>query len=113
LQKKKYINFKEDITMKEEILNSKEFKNLVKSKNCISLILTVLELIVYFGFILLIAYNRELLNQKIYGPVTVGIPLGIGVIILSWIFTGIYIFWSNKKYDQKISALKEKLGGQL
>jgi len=45
--------------------------------------------------------------------VTVGIPLGIGVIVLSWIFTGIYILWSNKKYDQKISALKEKLGGQL
>jgi len=64
IAKKKYINFKEGITMKEEILNSKEFKNLVKSKNCISLILTVLELIVYFGFILLIAYNREFLNQK-------------------------------------------------
>jgi len=98
--------------MKEKILNSSEFKSLVRSKNAISLILTVAELVVYFGFILLIAYNKDFLSQKIYGPVTVGIPVGIGVIVISWILTGIYVAWSNKKYDQKVSEIKEKLGGE-
>lgn len=98
--------------MKEKILSSSEFKSLVRSKNAISLILTVAELVVYFGFILLIAYNKEFLSQKIYGPVTVGIPIGIGVIVVSWIFTGIYVAWSNKKYDQKVAEIKEKLGGE-
>jgi uncharacterized membrane protein (DUF485 family) len=98
--------------MRDKILNSNEFKKLVKSKNAISLFLTVAELFVYFGFILLIAYNKEFLSQKIYGPVTVGIPIGIGVIVISWIFTGIYVSWSNKKYDQKVAEIKEKLGGE-
>ncbi|MGC8796770.1 DUF485 domain-containing protein [Thermodesulfovibrio sp. 3462-1] len=98
--------------MNEKILNSTEFKSLVRSKNAISLILTIAELVVYFGFVLLIAYSKEFLGQKIYGPVTVGIPIGIGVIVISWIFTGIYVAWSNKKYDQKVAEIKEKLGGE-
>lgn len=98
--------------MKEKILSSPEFKRLVRSKNAISVILTVAELVIYFGFILLIAYNKQFLSQKIYGPVTVGIPIGIGVIVLSWILTGIYVAWSNKKYDQRVAEIKEKLGGE-
>ncbi len=98
--------------MREEILKSSHFKELVKSKNTISLILTLLELILYFGFILLIAYNKDFLGQKIYGPVTVGIPVGIGVIILSWVLTGIYVLWSNRVYDEKVLKIREKLGGE-
>lgn len=98
--------------MKKEILESSEFKEIVKSKNSVSLILTALELILYFGFILLIAYNKEFLGQKIYGPVTIGIPIGIGVIVLSWVLTGIYVLWSNKSYDERVSKMKEKLGGE-
>lgn len=98
--------------MKREILESAEFKEIVKSKNLVSLILTVLELFLYFGFVLLIAYNKEFLGQKIYGPVTVGIPIGIGVIVLSWVLTGIYVLWSNKSYDERVSKMKEKLGGE-
>lgn len=98
--------------MKKEILESSEFKEIVKSKNSVSLILTALELILYFGFVLLIAYNKEFLGQKIYGPVTIGIPVGIGVIVLSWVLTGIYVLWSNKSYDERVSKMKEKLGGE-
>lgn len=98
--------------MKKEILESSEFKDIVKSKNSVSLILTALELILYFGFVLLIAYNKEFLGQKIYGPVTIGIPVGIGVIVLSWVLTGIYVLWSNKSYDERVSKMKEKLGGE-
>jgi|YNPMSStandDraft_2_1061718.scaffolds.fasta_scaffold00799_11 uncharacterized membrane protein (DUF485 family) len=97
--------------MKDRILNSQEFRSLVRSKNAISLILTVAQLFIYFGFILLLAYNKEFLGQKIYGPVTIGIPVGIGVIILTWLLTGIYVAWSNKKYDQKLSEIREKLVG--
>lgn len=98
--------------MKEKILNSPEFRIIVKSKNTISIILTVVELIIFFGFILLLAYGKEFLNQKIYGPITVGIPIGIGVIVISWILTGIYVAWANKFYDEKVANLREKLGGE-
>ncbi|MCX7988294.1 MAG: DUF485 domain-containing protein [Thermodesulfovibrio sp.] len=98
--------------MKEKILKSPEFRAIVRSKNAISIFLTVVELFIYFGFILLLAYGKELLNQKIYGPITAGIPIGIGVIVLSWILTGIYVTWANKSYDDNVAKVREKLGGE-
>lgn len=98
--------------MKEKVLNSPEFKTIVKSKNSISIFLTILVFFIYFGFILLLAYGKDFLSQKFYGPIPVGIPIGIGVIVLSWILTGLYVTWANKKYDEKVANLREKLGGE-
>ncbi len=94
-----------------EILENEEFKSLAKQKNTISLILTILELFIYFGFISLIAFNKPFLASKLSGAITVGIPIGIGVIVLSWILTGIYVNWANKKYDPMVENVKNKIGG--
>jgi uncharacterized membrane protein (DUF485 family) len=94
-----------------EILEDEEFKSLSKQKNTVSLILTLLELFIYFGFISLIAFNKPFLASKISGDITVGIPIGIGVIVLSWILTGIYVNWANKKYDPMVENVKNKIGG--
>ena len=96
-------------TQKEEILASAEFHELMRRKNTISLILTALTLIVYFGFILLLAYGKELLAIKVARGVTLGIPLGIGVILLSWIFTGIYVRWANSQYDDMVAKVKARI----
>jgi uncharacterized membrane protein (DUF485 family) len=98
---------------KTEILNDADFKALSSQKNTISLILTVLELVLYFGFIALIAYNKPFLAQKLSegGAATVGIPIAVGTIVLSWVLTGIYIWWANKKYDVMVKKVKEKIGG--
>jgi hypothetical protein len=50
---------KSSIKTTEEILNDNDFKSLHSQKNSISIILTILELVLYFGFIALIAFNRE------------------------------------------------------
>jgi uncharacterized membrane protein (DUF485 family) len=94
-----------------EILEDEEFKSLSKQKDTVSLILTLLELFIYFGFISLIAFNKPFLASKISGDITVGIPIGIGVIVLSWILTGIYVNWANKKYDPMVENVKNKIGG--
>jgi uncharacterized membrane protein (DUF485 family) len=94
-----------------EILEDEEFKSLSKQKDTVSLILTLLELFIYFGFISLIAFNKPFLASKISGAITVGIPIGIGVIVLSWILTGIYVNWANKKYDPMVENVKNKIGG--
>jgi uncharacterized membrane protein (DUF485 family) len=97
---------------KEELLNDPDFKSLVSQKNTISWILTILELVLYFGFISLIAFNKPFLAQKLgEGATTIGIPIAVGTIILSWVFTGIYIFWANTKYDAMVKKVKEKVGG--
>lgn len=98
---------------KEDLLNDPEFKSMVSQKNTISWVLTVLELVLYFGFIGLIAFNKPYLAQKMSegGATTIGIPIAVGTILLSWVFTGIYIYWANNKYDAMIKQVKDKIGG--
>ncbi len=98
---------------KADLLNDPDFKSLVSQKNTISWILTVLELVLYFGFIALIAFNKPFLAQKLGADTktTIGIPIAVGTILGSWVFTGIYIFWANNKYDKMVKNLKDKIGG--
>ena len=100
-------------TTKADLLNDEDFKSLVSQKNVISWILTVLELVLYFGFIALIAFNKPFLAEKLTAgkATTIGIPIAVGTILLSWVFTGIYIFWANTKYDKMVKDLKDKIGG--
>jgi uncharacterized membrane protein (DUF485 family) len=97
---------------RKDVLNDPEFKKLVAQKNAISWILTILELVLYFGFISLIAFNKPYLSQKWEegSATTVGIPIAIGTIALSWVFTGIYIWWANSRYDQMVKKLREGIG---
>ena len=97
----------------EDILNDPDFKDLSRQKFTISIILTVLELALYFGFIGLIAFNKPFLAQKLTAGVatTIGIPIAVGTIVFSWVFTGIYIWWANTKYDVLVNKVKEKVGG--
>ena len=95
-----------------EILEDPDFKKLSGKKDSISMVLTILELVIYFGFIALIAFNKPFLSQKLGGTaLTIGIPLAVGIIVFSWIFTGIYIWWANNKYDLLVKKIKEKVGG--
>jgi uncharacterized membrane protein (DUF485 family) len=95
----------------EEILNDADFRSLSSQKNTISVILTILELVLYFGFIALIAFNKPFLASKVSGAISIGIPIAVATIFLSWVLTGIYIYWANSKYDVLVKKVKEKIGG--
>ena len=97
------------VTVKE-VLRDPEFHSLVRKKNSISIILTLATMAVYYGFIFLIAFDKAVLARKISENVTLGLPIGIGVIVLSCVFTGIYVLWANRKYDPAVAAFKRKLG---
>jgi uncharacterized membrane protein (DUF485 family) len=98
---------------KKDILNDPDFRQLARQKNTISLILTVLQLLLYFGFIYLVADHKAFLAQKMSegGAATIGILIAVGTIVLSWIFTGIYIWWANTRYDEMVRKVVEKVGG--
>ncbi|WP_028951247.1 DUF485 domain-containing protein [Sulfurihydrogenibium subterraneum] len=98
-----------DRSLIEKIKNDPDFQKLVSERNRVMIILTALELIIYFGFILLVAFNKEFLAQKIgEGVTTIGIPIGIGVIVLSFILTGVYVYIANKDYDEFSEKIKKK-----
>jgi uncharacterized membrane protein (DUF485 family) len=90
------------------LLEDPEFKDLVFRKNRFSINLTIVTLVIYYGFILLLAFKRDLFAAKIAGNVTFGIALGIGVILSCWVLTGVYVRWANQKYDAIVARLQEK-----
>ena len=96
-----------------QILEDPEFKKLKSQKDAISIVLTIIELVLYFGFIALVAYNKPFLAQKLSpdAAMTIGIPIAIGVIILSWVLTGVYIYWANTSYDVMVKRVKDRVGG--
>lgn len=91
----------------KEILESKAFRNLVKNRWYISLGFTFIMLLVYIGFLLVVAYNKESLKMPVGDSVNLAIVVGLGVIIFSWLITGVYVFWANNYYDASVKEIKK------
>jgi uncharacterized membrane protein (DUF485 family) len=92
-----------------DMLESPDFKRLVRRKWVVSTILTLCLFVLYYGFILLIAYNKPFMGRKIGEFTTLGIPMGVGVIILAWILTTIYVAWANSSHDAEADRLRDKM----
>lgn len=92
-----------------EILESPDFKKLVKKRWSVSLVLTFTMLVVYFGFLLTVAFNKEVLATRIGEYTTLAIPIGLGIILFAWVLTGVYVFWANSDYDTSVQNLKDKI----
>ena len=69
----------------------------VPSRWGLSFILSGVMIVIYFGFILLIAYDKPMLGSLIAPGLSVGIALGAMVIISAWILTYIYVANANKR----------------
>ena len=62
--------------------------------------LTLAMMVVYYGFILLVAFNKEFLSQRLGdGVMTVGIPIGFGVIVFTVVITAYYVNRANSVFD--------------
>jgi uncharacterized membrane protein (DUF485 family) len=72
--------------------------------------MTILVMIGYFGFILLVAFDKPFLAQKLSdaGVTSVGIPLGVGVILFTIVLTWIYVRRANKEFDAEAEAILEE-----
>lgn len=90
----------------EKINNNPKYQELKAKRNRFGWTLAIIMLIVYYGYIALIAFNKAFLAQPIgSGVTTLGIPLGMGVIIFTIIITVIYVRRANTEYD----ALTEEI----
>ena len=69
--------------------------------------LTAAMMLIYFGFIALIAYDKELLARRVTRGLTLGILLGALVIVASWVLTWVYVRWANAHYDTEVGAMNE------
>mgnify|MGYP000397302734 CR=1 FL=1 len=96
-------------TKTHEILQSPAFKKLVKNRWNISLTFTFLMLFVYIGFLLVVAYQKDTLKMPVGDSLNLAIIVGIGIIIFSWLITGVYVYWANNYYDAAVKEIKKDL----
>lgn len=85
----------------ERIQRDPKYQKLTSTRNKFGWTLAILMLVVYYGYIALIAFNKPFLAQPIGSGVTsVGVPIGMGVIVFTIIITGIYVRRANDEYDR-------------
>lgn len=71
--------------------------------------LTIIMLIIYYGFITLIAFSKETLAEPLgTGVTTWGIPIGFGVILATIILTAVYVMRANREYDELTDRIKRE-----
>ncbi|MBL8572411.1 MAG: DUF485 domain-containing protein [Hyphomicrobiaceae bacterium] len=95
--------------MVAKIRSNPDFHLLVKKRTGFAWMLTFAMLAVYFGFILLVAFNKPFLATPLgTGVMTVGIPIGLAVIVSAFVLTGIYVAKANSEFDGLIAKIKEE-----
>ncbi|HET7295053.1 MAG TPA: DUF485 domain-containing protein [Vicinamibacteria bacterium] len=73
----------------------------------LALTLTAAMLVVYLGFILLVAFAKPLLGRLLVPGLSLGTLLGALVIVAAWVLIWIYVRWANGHYDATVAALKD------
>ena len=74
----------------------------------IAISLTVAMMAAYFGFILLVAFNKPLLGTLVARGLSLGMLLGALVILVAWALTWAYVRWANTHYDTSLQRLRER-----
>jgi len=85
-----------------------ELVALSRKKAALSRLLSFVMLGAYFGFVFLLAFAPDVLSAHV-SEATLGIPIGIGIIALAWILTGLYVRWANGAYDAAVARVKSKI----
>ena len=100
--------------MVDAIKNDPDFIQLVKTRSSFAWTLTIIMLVIYFGFVLTIAFDPSILGTPLSeGSVTtVGIPVGVGVIAIAFVLTGIYVRRANGEFDELTARIKNKAKGE-
>lgn len=93
----------------EKIKANPDYQELVSKRNGFAVKLSIAMLVVYFTFILTIAFNPSVLGTPLSADsvTTVGIPVGIAIIIFAFILTGIYTVRANGEFDNLANKVKQ------
>jgi uncharacterized membrane protein (DUF485 family) len=93
----------------ERIRVHPKYLELRRKRNVFGWSLTVAMMVVYYGYIALIAWNKPFLSQPIgAGVTTIGIPIGMGVIVFTILITGYYVRRANSEFDALTRAILEE-----
>lgn len=83
-----------------------DFRKVDAARRRVAGALTLAMMVIYFGFILLVAYGKPFLSQLVVPGLSLGILLGALVIVAAWVLIWVYVRWANRHYDTAIEAVR-------
>lgn len=94
------------------IENNPKFHELVRKRDRFAWILSGVVLVIYYAFILLVAFAGDFLSQPLFtgSLIPVGMPIGVGVIVVSFILAAVYVTRANGEFDSLISQIIKESG---
>lgn len=104
-----------DKSLVEKIKANPSYQELVSTRGAFAWKLTITMLVVYYAFILFIAFSPETLGAKLdpNGMTTLGIPVGIAIIIFAFAITGVYVKKANSQFDDLVNKVKEDVAKEM
>lgn len=94
----------------ERIRANPKFAELTSKRNAFGWTLTIIMLVAYYGYVALIAFDKEFLAKRLSdtGVTTLGIPVGVGLIVFAVILTGLYVHRANSEFDALTEAIVQE-----
>ena len=94
--------------MVERVQRNPKYQQLKQARSRFGWLLTILMLVVYYGYIGLIAFDKEFLARPLgTGVTTIGIPIALGLMVFTIAITGFYVRRANKEFDQLTQQIVE------
>lgn len=92
----------------ERIKNNPKYKELVSKRSSFAIKLAIFMLVIYYGFVLTIAFNKEFFATKLSDDsvMTVAWPIGAGIIVIAFITTVIYVLRANGEFEDLEMSIK-------
>jgi uncharacterized membrane protein (DUF485 family) len=94
-----------DQTSLSRIESDPNYLKLVSERKSLGWTLAIITLVMYYGYIAIVAFAPSVIAVKLFGMITVGIVLGVAIILASILLTGIYVMRANAEYDDLTNAI--------
>ena len=88
------------VELTKKIRNNPKFAELTSKRTAYGWKMSILMLLIYYGFILVVAFAPKMLGTPVFGVITLGIPVGVFIIVVAFILTGIYVRRANSEFDE-------------
>ncbi len=99
-----------DAALVNKIASHPKYQELKSKRSTLGWWLTLAMMVVYYGFILLVAFNKPFLSSRLgEGVMTVGMPIGLAVIVFTIVITGIYVRRANGEFDSLAEQLNKEV----
>ena len=103
-----------DDTAIKRIQSDPNYIKLVSERKSFGWTLSIIMLVIYYGFIALVAFAPSVIAVKLAGSITIGLVLGVAIILAAVLLTGLYVMRANAQYDDLTKAIVDAnaMGGK-